>query len=40
VKIDGGTRIRFISGPFHATEVMAWVMVCAKNVQAMYSLRK
>ena len=40
VKIDGGTRTRFISGPFHATLAIEFTVVCAKKFQATYAERK
>ena len=40
VKIERGTRTRFISGPFHARPAIAFVVVCAKKFHAMYADRK
>src|SRR5947209_15885404 len=40
VKIDGGTRTRFMSGPFHATLAIAFTAVCAKKFHATYAERK
>src|SRR5947209_4210785 len=40
VKIDGGTRTRFISGPFHATLSIALTVVCEKKFHATYAERK
>src|SRR5437764_1205466 len=40
VKIDGGTRTRFISGPFHATLAIAFTVVCEKKFHATYADKK
>src|SRR2546423_12061024 len=40
VKIDGGTRTRFMSGPFHAELAMAFTTVWEKKFQPMYAERK
>ena len=40
VKIERGTRTRFISGPFHARPAIAFVVVCAKKFHATYADRK
>src|SRR5436305_14714706 len=40
VKIDGGTRTRFISGPFQPTLSIAFTVVCEKKFHATYAERK
>src|SRR5260370_37734579 len=39
VKMERGTRTRFMSGPFHATPAIALVVVCATKFQATYADR-